>query len=44
MPLILNRDDVIKVLQMKDCMDVVEKAFAELANGSVTAAHAHHTA
>ncbi|UCC79884.1 MAG: ornithine cyclodeaminase family protein [Candidatus Zixiibacteriota bacterium] len=34
MPLILNRDDVIKVLRMKDCMDVVEKAFAELANGT----------
>ena len=34
MPLILNRNDVIKVLQMKDCMDVVEKAFAELANGT----------
>jgi ornithine cyclodeaminase/alanine dehydrogenase-like protein (mu-crystallin family) len=34
MPLILNRDDVIKVLEMKDCMDVVEKAFAELANGT----------
>lgn len=34
MPLILNRNDVIKVLQMKDCMDVVEKAFGELANGT----------
>jgi ornithine cyclodeaminase/alanine dehydrogenase len=34
MPLILNRDEVIKALQMKDCMDVVEKAFAELANGT----------
>ncbi len=34
MPLLLNRDDVIKVLDMKDCMDVVEKAFAELANGT----------
>jgi alanine dehydrogenase len=34
MPLLLNRDDVIKVLEMKDCMDVVEKAFAELANGT----------
>ena len=30
MPLILNRDDVIKVLEMKDCMEVVEKAFAVL--------------
>lgn len=34
MPLILNRDDVIEVLQMKDCMEVVEKAFRELANGT----------
>jgi len=34
MPLILNRDDVIKVLEMKDCMDVVEKAFGELASGT----------
>lgn len=34
MPLLLNRDDVIKVLDMSDCMDVVEKAFAELANGT----------
>ncbi len=34
MPLLLNRDDVIKVLDMRDCMDVVEKAFAELANGT----------
>lgn len=34
MTLILNRNDVISVLQMKDCMEVVEKAFAELANGS----------
>ena len=34
MPLLLNRDDVIKVLEMSDCMDVVEKAFAELANGT----------
>ena len=34
MPLLLSRDDVIRVLQMKDCMEVVEKAFAELANGT----------
>jgi alanine dehydrogenase len=34
MPLLLSRDDVIKVLDMRDCMDVVEKAFAELANGT----------
>lgn len=34
MTLILNRNDVISVLQMQDCMDAVEKAFAELANGT----------
>lgn len=34
MTLILNRNDVISVLKMKDCMDIVEKAFAELANGT----------
>jgi ornithine cyclodeaminase/alanine dehydrogenase len=34
MPLLLSREDVIKVLDMSDCMDVVEKAFAELANGT----------
>ena len=34
MPLLLSRDDVIKVLNMTDCMDVVEKAFAELASGT----------
>ncbi|MBU8932817.1 MAG: ornithine cyclodeaminase family protein [candidate division Zixibacteria bacterium] len=34
MPLLLNKDDVAKVLNMADCMDVVEKAFAELANGT----------
>ena len=34
MVLILNRADVISLLDMKDCMDVVEKAFAELSNGS----------
>ncbi|MCX6165563.1 MAG: ornithine cyclodeaminase family protein [Ignavibacteriae bacterium] len=34
MTLILNRNDVISVLQMSDCMDAMEKAFAELANGT----------
>lgn len=34
MPLLLSRDDVTKVLEMNDCMEVVEKAFAELANGT----------
>jgi len=34
MPLLLSRDDVIKVLEMPDCMEVVEKAFVELANGT----------
>jgi len=34
MTLILNRNDVISVLDMKDCMDAVENAFAELANGT----------
>ena len=34
MPLLLSRNDVMQVLDMKDCMDVVEKAFAELANGT----------
>jgi len=34
MTLILNRKDVISVLDMKDCMDVVESAFNELANGT----------
>jgi alanine dehydrogenase len=34
MPLLLSRNDVIKVLEMGDCIDVVEKAFAELANGT----------
>jgi alanine dehydrogenase len=34
MTLILNRDEVISVLEMKDCMEVVEKAFAELTNGT----------
>ena len=34
MPLLLTRDDVAKVLQMQDCMDVVQKAFGELAGGT----------
>jgi len=34
MALILTRDDVIKVLSMKDCMDIVEQAFTELTNGT----------
>jgi len=34
MPLLLSRNDVMKVLEMPDCMEVVEKAFVELANGT----------
>jgi ornithine cyclodeaminase/alanine dehydrogenase len=34
MPLLLTRNDVIKVLQMGDCITAVEKAFAELAEGT----------
>ena len=34
MPLLLSRKDVMQVLEMKDCMEVVEKAFAELAKGT----------
>lgn len=34
MVLLLTRDDVISVLQMKDCIDALEKAFTELAEGS----------
>lgn len=34
MPLLLTREDVQQVLQMDDCMNAVEKAFAELAKGS----------
>lgn len=34
MVLILNRNDVVKVLQMKDSIDILEKAFAEMANGT----------
>ena len=34
MTLILNRDDVSRVLNMKDCIEIVEAAFAELAHGT----------
>ncbi|MBC8487007.1 MAG: ornithine cyclodeaminase family protein [Bacteroidetes bacterium] len=34
MTLILNKNDVVSVLDMKDCMNVVENAFKELANGT----------
>jgi len=34
MPLLLTKNDVMQVLEMSDCMNVVEKAFAELANGT----------
>ncbi len=34
MPLLLNRKDVKSVLNMKDCINVVESAFAELSNGT----------
>jgi alanine dehydrogenase len=34
MTLILNREDVVTLLDMKDCMTAVEKAFAELACGT----------
>lgn len=32
--LLLTRDDVMKVLDMSDCIEAVEKAFAELASGT----------
>ncbi len=34
MPLLLTKDDVVRVLDMQDCIEVVEKAFAELASGT----------
>lgn len=34
MVLTLTRQDVISVLNMKDCINVMEKAFAEMANGT----------
>ena len=32
MPLLLTKDDVVKILDMQDCIEVVAKAFAELAS------------
>ncbi|SYZ72291.1 Ornithine cyclodeaminase [Candidatus Zixiibacteriota bacterium] len=34
MPLLLTREDVVHLLNMSDCMTVVEKAFAEMASGT----------
>jgi alanine dehydrogenase len=34
MPLMLNRSEVASVLTMKDCIEAVERAFAELADGT----------
>jgi alanine dehydrogenase len=34
MTLLLSRNDVMRVLEMPECMQVVEKAFAELASGT----------
>ena len=34
MPLLLTRDDVVRLLDMRDCIEVVEKAFAELVSGT----------
>jgi alanine dehydrogenase len=34
MVLLLNRNDVMSVLEMSDCIDYLEKAFAEHANGT----------
>ncbi|MEW6411272.1 MAG: ornithine cyclodeaminase family protein [Candidatus Zixiibacteriota bacterium] len=34
MPLMLSRQDVMKVLDMKDCIEVTQQAFAEMANGT----------
>jgi alanine dehydrogenase len=34
MPLLLNREEVASVLNMNDCIEAVEKAFAELAEGT----------
>ncbi len=34
MTLFLNRKDLMSVLKMNDCIDIVEKAFIELANGT----------
>lgn len=34
MVLLLNRQDVMSVLQMRDCIDVLDTAFAEFSNGT----------
>lgn len=34
MTLILNKENVVSLLDMQDCINAVEKAFAELANGT----------
>jgi alanine dehydrogenase len=34
MPLLLNRDEVAALLPMRECIDAVEQAFAELARGT----------
>jgi len=34
MPLVLTRNDVISLLDMEECIGTVEKAFAELSNGT----------
>ena len=34
MPLLLTKENVMSVLKMEDCIDVVEKAFLELQNGT----------
>jgi len=34
MVLLLSRDDVVSVLEMKDCIEALENAFCELANGT----------
>lgn len=34
MPLLLTKEDVMRVLEMPDCMIAVEKAFAEMASGT----------
>lgn len=34
MPLVLTKDDVVSVLDMKDCIDVLDAAFTEMAKGS----------
>jgi len=34
MPLLLNRTEVAQVLQMKDCIDALDSAFAEMAAGT----------